>query len=144
MLPDLPYRIVVPLPVRATEAPDLSEHEWQALDDAGMITYDLTPEEVAQALLLKVCHPGLSANDCCCLVTARAYSGILLTGDALLRRVAIADGLQVHGVLWVVDELEAAGIRPQRLLVRALKDCQADDSVYLPASEIAVRLNRLS
>ena len=80
------------------------------LEEAGMITHDLTPEEVGQALAVKGRHPGLSANDCFCLVTARAYPGILLTGDALLRRVAAEDGLRVHGVLWVVDELEAEAI----------------------------------
>ena len=48
---DLPYRIVVPLPVRASEVLDLSERQWRALDDAGMITHDLTPQQVGQALL---------------------------------------------------------------------------------------------
>ena len=80
---DLPYRFVIPLPVRASEVLDLSEAEWQALDEAGMITHDLTPEEVGQALVVKGRHPGLSANDCFCLVTARVYPGVLLTGDAL-------------------------------------------------------------
>ena len=97
---DLPYRVVVPLPVRASEVLDLSERQWRALDDAGMITHDLTPEEVGQALALRGRHPGLSANDCFCFVTALAYPGILLTGDALLRRVASDNGLRVHGVLW--------------------------------------------
>ena len=68
---DLPYRFVIPLPVRASEVLDLSEAEWQVFDEAGMITYDLTPEEVGQALVVKMRHPGLSANDCFCLVTAR-------------------------------------------------------------------------
>ena len=141
---DLPYRIVVPLPVCATEVLNLSEHRWRALDDAGMITHDLTPEEVGQAGRLKGLHPGLSANDCFCLVTARAYLGILLTGDALLRKVAIADGLRVHGVLWVVDELDAKGVCDRSLLARALKVWQADSTVFLPRDEISTRLESLA
>ena len=121
---DLPYQFVVPFPVRAFEVLDLAEAEWKALDDAGMITHDLTPEEVSQAFAVKGRNAGLSANDCFCLVTARAYSGILLTGDALLRRVAAANGLRVHGVLWVVDELEAAEVCSRSLLSRALKAWQ--------------------
>ena len=39
---DLPYRFVIPLPVRASEVLDLSEAEWQALDEAGVITHDLS------------------------------------------------------------------------------------------------------
>ena len=134
---------MIPLPVRASEVLDLSEAEWQALDEAGMITHDLTPEEVGRALAVRGRHPGLSANDCFCLVTAQEYPGILLTGDALLRRVAAENGLRVHGVLWVVDELEAAGSCARSLLVRALKDWQADDTVFLPPHEVSTRLKQL-
>ena len=96
---DLPYRFVIPLPVRAFEVLDLSETEWHALDEAGMITHDLTPEEVGQALAVKGRHPGLSANNCFCLVTARAYPGISQRplepiGEDVLTLTAIA-GRQV-------------------------------------------------
>ena len=144
VLCDLPYRIVVPLPVRASEVLDLSECQWRALGDEGMITHDLTPQEVGQALLFKGRHPGLSANDCFCLVVAQAYPGILLTGDALLRRVAAENGLCVHGVLWIVDELSATGICPNSLLVQALEVWQEDDTVFLPQNEISRRLGHLA
>ena len=144
VLCDLPYRIVVPLPVRASEVFDLSECQWRALDDEGMITHDLTPQEIGQALLFKGRHPGLSANDCFCLVVAQAYPGILLTGDALLRRVAAENGLCVHGVLWIVDELSATGICPNSLLVQALEVWKEDDTVFLPRSEISRRLEHLA
>ena len=140
---DLPYRIVVPLPVRASEVLDLSEGQWRVLDEAGMITHDLTPDEVGQALALKGHHPGLSAYDCFFLVTTRAYPGILLTGDALLRRVASASGMRVHGVLWVVDELGTAGVCARSLLNQALRVWQEDDTVFLPRHEIATRLEHL-
>ena len=141
---DLPYRLVIPLPVRASEVLDLSEAEWRALDGAGMITHDLTAEEVGQALVVKERHPGLSANDCFCLVTARVYPGILLTGDALLRRVAAGSGMRVHGVLWVVDELEAAAVCSRSLLSRALKAWQSDDTVFLPPQEVSARIEYLA
>ncbi|MDE2911545.1 MAG: type II toxin-antitoxin system VapC family toxin [Paracoccaceae bacterium] len=141
---DLPYRFVIPLPVRVSEVLGLSEAEWQALDKAGMITHDLTAEEVGQALEVKERHPGLSANDCFCLVTARVYPGILLTGDALLRKVAEGRGMRVHGVLWVVDELEAAAVCSRSLLSRALKIWHSDEAVFLPPQEISARLEFLA
>ena len=141
---DLPYRIVVPLPVRAFEVLDMSESQWRALDEAGLITQDLTPDEIGQALLLKERKPGLSANDCFCLVTARSFSGILLTGDALLRRVATEDGVRVHGVLWVVDQLDEAGLCARSKLIEALEVWQNDDSVFLPQHEISKRLKHLA
>lgn len=138
---NLPYRIVVPLPVRATEVLNLSDGQWRTLDDAGLITHDLAPEEVGQALQLKERHPGLSANDCFCFVVAQVYPGILLTGDAQLRRVATEYGLKVHGVLWVVDELSAASHCANALLIEALEIWQQDNTVFLPQLEISARLD---
>ena len=59
-----------------------SDQEWQQLDESGMITYDLTSDEVSQALVLKKAYPALSANDCFCFVPATAQIGLLVTGDA--------------------------------------------------------------
>ena len=141
---DLPYQLVVPLPVRLSEVLDFSVAEWEALDGSCLITHDLTPEEVGEALTAKECHPGLSANDCFCLVTASVHSGILLTGDAQMRRVALDKGLRVHGVLWVVDKLEAEAVCSRSILKRALNAWQSDDSVFLPANEISGRLERMT
>ena len=143
VLCNLPYRFVVPLPVRKSEVLDFSDQQWRQLDATGMVTHDLSPEEIAQALALKKRHPALSANDCFCLVTALAYPGILLTGDALLRRVAAASGLRVHGVLWIVDELDGIGVARSRL-TQALKTWQGDDAVFLPKDEISKRLKQLA
>ena len=144
VLCELPYQFVVPLPVRESEVLDFSNRQWRQLEDDGMTTYDLTPDEVAQALVFKKCHPSLSANDCFCLVTALSRKGILLTGDAMLRRVAAANGLRVHGVLWIVDKLHAAGGCPASVLIQALKAWQGDDTVFLPQHEISKRLKALS
>ena len=140
----LPYRLVVPLPVRESELLRISDSQWRQLDGAGLVTHDLMPEEVGLALDLKSRRPALSANDCFCYVTAVVHSGILLTGDALLRKVASADGLRVHGVLWLVDELDKAGVCPRKLLVEALRLWRADATVFLPKQEIADRLTRLA
>lgn len=68
-----------------------ADQEWQYLDSHGMTTHDLTSAEVTQAFSLRGHHPTLTANDCFCLVTALANRGILLTGDAQLRKVAIKE-----------------------------------------------------
>ena len=141
---NLPYRLVVPLPVRASEVLDFADPQWQHLEDHGMITYDLTADEVEQAVVLKERHRALSANDCFCLVTAISARGILLTGDALLRKVATGEGLRVHGVLWIIDELAAAEACATSLLVEALRAWQTDGSVFLPEQEISGRLESLA
>ena len=98
----LPYRFVVPLPIRHAEALDFTKQDWQRLEHRGLVPFDLPPERVAEAARIKARHPKLSANDCFCLVSTRCHDrGILLTGDRLLRRVATQEGLRVHGVLWI-------------------------------------------
>lgn len=137
----LPYRFVVPLPIRHAEALDLTERDWQHLEHGGLVPFDLPPERLAEATTIKARHPKLSANDCFCLVSTRCHDrSILLTGDGLLRRVAIQEGLRVHGVLWIVDELRRAGTCSEDMLTVALQRWQNDRTVFLPRSEIASRL----
>ena len=114
------------------------------LEDGGFTTYDLPGEEVAQVFALKRRHSGLSANDCFALVTAACQeNGILLTGDGRLRKVATARDVRVHGVLWIIDELHAAGTCEAELLISALELWRDDRAVFLPPQEINNRLRRL-
>lgn len=144
VLCNLPYRFIVPLPIQASEVLDFSGQQWRHLDDRGMITYDLTPEEVTRAIAFNRHYPALSANDCFCFITAVAHKGMLLTGDAQLRRVASAKGLSVHGVLWIIDELNKIDACDTLLLINALQVWQSDDTVFLPQQEIRKRLQSLA
>ena len=140
----LPYRFIVPLPIRMEELLDFTPQEWRMLEDGGLTTYDLPGEEVAQVFAIKREHSGLSANDCFALVTATCQeNGILLTGDANLRKVAVARNVRVHGVLWIIDELRAAGACEPELLISALELWRDDRAVFLPSQEIDSRLRRL-
>ena len=140
----LPYRFVVPLPIRHAEAADFSDQDWRILEDGGLIIFDLPPERIEEAARIKAAWPKLSANDCFCLVSTRCQErGILLTGDRLLRRVATQSGLHVHGVLWIVDELRKAGTCSEDVLVTALQRWREDPTVFLPYSEIDLRLKRV-
>lgn len=144
VLGNLPYHFIIPLPIRESEVLDISKAQWQLLDKSGLTTYDLPPEQVGQALTIKKCYPSLSANDCFCIVSALAHSGILLTGDGLLRKVAAEYGLRVHGVLWVIDELNSTVSGTGSQLIRALQVWQSDNTVFLPLHEISTRLEYLS
>ena len=140
----LPYRFVVPLPIRLAEALDLTDRDWRHLADLGLVTFDLPSERVADALRLRSRHPKLSANDCFCLVSAQCHDGaMLLTGDQLLRQVATQAGVRVHGVLWVVDELHRRGACSENWLISALERWRDDRTVFLPRQEIDRRLRRL-
>ena len=140
----LPYRFIVPLPIREEELLDFTPQEWRMLEDGGFTTYDLPGVEVAQVFALKQKHSGLSSHDCFALVTAICQeNGILLTGDGQLRKVATAREVRVHGVLWIIDELHAAGVCEAELLISALELWRDDRAVFLPLQEIDSRLRRL-
>ena len=140
LLVRLPYRFMIPLPVRASELLDFTPQEWAVLD-GGMETFDLPPDRVAEVFALKSVHPKLSANDCFCLVTTRCHKdAILLTGDGLIRRVATEDGRRVHGILWVVDELRRLVLCGDDVLAVALELWRNDPAVFLPVAEIERRL----
>lgn len=139
----LPFRFLVPLPVRVNELLDLTPNEWEALEAAGLGTFDLPSAMVAQALAVRSVRPRLSANDCFCFATTQAHAGaILLTGDALLRRAATEAGLRVHGVLWVADQLRAGALCAEVEIATALEVWRDDPAVFLPRAEIESRLRR--
>lgn len=141
----LPFRFLVPLPVRVNEMLDLTAEEWSVLDAAGLETFDLPPDLVSQALAIRSAQPRLSANDCFCLSTTQAHEGaVLLTGDALLRRAATEGGLRVHGVLWIADQLQERTICAEVEIATALEAWRDDPAVFLPRAEIEVRLRRLA
>lgn len=140
----LPHRFIVPLPIRKEELLDFTPQEWRMLEDGGLATYDLPGEEVAKVVALKREHRRLSANDCFALVTTTCQeNGILLTGDGLLQKVAATRAVRVHGVLWIIDNILAAGACETGLLVAALEIWQDDGAVFLPSAEIRKRLCRL-
>lgn len=68
---------------------------------------------------------------------------MLLTGDRLLRQSADEIGIEVHGVLWIIDLLANAGWRPLELLITALETWRDDPAVFLPEHEIEKRLRVL-
>jgi len=140
----LPYRFVVPLPIKVSELLDFTPQEWALLDGSGMETYDLPPERVSDVFALKNQHSSLSANDCFCLVTTQCQeNGILLTGDQTLRKVAMAAGVEVHGVLWIIDELKAANACEDALLINALEEWRRDSAVFLPNNLIDERIRSM-
>lgn len=140
----LPFRWVIPLPIREEEILSFSGQDWAILDAAGFEIFDLPPNLVGQAFAVRREFPRLSANDCFCLVSAEdKENSVLLTGDGALRTIAVARAVEVHGVLWIVDHLHAAEVCDTNLLRRALTIWDADPAVRLPRREIAARLRRL-
>ena len=94
----------------------LFENEWLCLGQGEKLTLrdlGLDVRTVPGPLVQRAVghfnqHARLTLNDCLALVLAEDIDDcILLTGDSPLRGIAEASGIEVHGVLWTIDEMEA-------------------------------------
>jgi len=87
--------------------------------------------------------PQLSIHDGFAFALAEANPGcILLTGDKQLRILADGKGIDVHGFLWVVDELYRCEVSAADVLCGALRLLADDPAVRLPRRELALSIKR--
>ncbi|MBE0616706.1 MAG: type II toxin-antitoxin system VapC family toxin [Proteobacteria bacterium] len=71
----------------------------------GLRTATLPGPQVAEMFTLRGRYPKPSLTDIGALVLAKYVGGILVTGDGDLRKAAEAEGVPLHGTLWILDEL---------------------------------------
>ena len=84
----------------------------------------------------------LSFEDCTVLSLAIEMEAALLTADADLRKAAESASVEVHGLLWVLDELVAgAHLTPARAAA-ALQELLKNPRARLPKAECNARLER--
>lgn len=141
----LPYTFVMPDSLFEDELLSLSPAEKQALRDRGLQVSELPGPSVQRAARHFNEHRRLQMKDCFALALAQDFDdSILLTGDSLLRSVAEGVGLEVRGVLWVIDQFEEHATVPLRTLHDALQLFHDDPLVFLPLEELLRRLRRLA
>jgi hypothetical protein len=103
----LPFRFVVALPLITGELHDFNDGDWEDLKARGLQVINLNPSQTERAFALMGWLPRLSAYDCFSLSLAETTeNAMLLTGDQQLRSAAAILGVEVHGVLWISDEIE--------------------------------------
>ena len=87
----------------------------------------------------------ISLNDSYLVALAENMdNSILLTGDKSLRMYAEECKVEVHGAIWVFDEICKHGNLNSATLLAALDKWSVDIAVYLPPGEIDKRIARLS
>lgn len=141
----LPFRFQIALPVIRSELIGIAPVEIDDLVIRGLEIVDVPPEGVGRALTFRSAYPALSFNDCLSLALAEGQPGsILLTGDQSLRNRAGAIGIEVHGVLWVSDQLEVGNHVSLAALHEGLLRLEADTLVFVPRDALAERIARLA
>ena len=141
--PRLPYEVLIPNTLFENELLKFTPTEKKALIRDGLQVVDLPGERVTRARQIIRTSPRLSVNDAFAFSLAESHPGcILLTGDGALRLIAEKHQIEVHGVLWVVDELHYHDIEAPRALHHALTTLRDDPAVRLPRPELLAALRR--
>lgn len=84
---------------------------------------------------------GPDIADCSVLLLAIELDAILLSGDKPLRRAAAANQVEVHGTLWIFDQLIEARLLSKLTAAAKLEYLVEQDSYY-PKEECQKRLTR--
>lgn len=139
----LPYEILIPNTLFADELLKFTAAQKQTMVEGGLKVIDVPGSGVLRVRDIVRENPQLSINDGFAFVVAESHDGcILVTGDRHLRQLAERHKIEVHGVLWIVDELHRHGILVAQALSTALHSFEQDDSVRLPRRELLAAIRR--
>lgn len=139
----LPFRFVIPEPIYDYELPYMSLREKEAFVESGLEVLVPMADQEIRYFNIRSKDEKLSNFDYLAFIIAKdVANSILLTGDNRLRHYASRLGVEVHGALWAIDEIHAAGILPPRTLCRALVLFDEDPTVWLPMDEHMSRLRK--
>ena len=107
----------------------------------GLQVVALQPEEVNFAQRIKNERKPLSLPDCFALSCARRPDHVLLTSDGPLRTAAKDYGVEMYGLLWLLDGLAESGAAAHHALHEGLTKIAQGPRCRLPKAEIQKRLN---
>lgn len=138
----LPYEVLIPNTLFEEELLKFTAAQKRSLLRGGLKVVDLPGERVDRARHIVREFPHLSVHDGFAYALAESRPGcILLTGDGPLRAFAHKQKIEVHGILWVIDELHRQKVSAA-VLHAALQVLAKDSTVRLPQHELTAYLKR--
>jgi len=123
---------------------ELEPENGPLLLELGLSVVELTAEEVEFAQATMLAAPALSPADCFALSYARRPQHLLVTGDKALRVRATGENIPCHGLLWLLDQMEASGVIVARSLAEGLQRISADRRSRLPKADVEDRIVKWS
>lgn len=139
----LPYDILIPDALFEEELLRFTPAEKDLLLREGLKVVELPAESVLRARAIASEYPQLTIHDSFAFALAESCKDcLLLTGDRRLRELAESNRLEVHGTLWVIDQIHDRDLATPEVLVTILNDFAHDPSIRLPSGELAARIRR--
>lgn len=133
----LPFEFAVPDLLYERELAGALGDQLVAL---GLRVEVLTPAELSRATTARRQNARLSVPDTFAFAIAQSRRWTLLTGDGSLREFAVAEDVDMHGVLWLFDQFADGDHVPLDRLHGGLSRIFAHPRCRLPASEVRRRL----
>jgi hypothetical protein len=119
---------------------ELAEAGGPQLCKLGLKVEALSSAEVSAAQTVRQGHPKLSLPDAYAIALARSRTWTLLTGDGELRGLAKQYEVEMHGVLWVFDQLFQLEVLDGSTLVTGLTAASKHPRCRLPKADVQARL----
>lgn len=139
----LPYEILILNTLFEDELLKFTNSQKRALIRGGMKVIDLSGECILRAQQVVRTAPRLSIHDGLALAFAEGHVGcILLTNDGHLRTLAASHDIEVHSVLWVIDEIHTNQLSTAASLHAALRLLAKHPTVGLPRRDLAAYIRR--
>jgi predicted nucleic acid-binding protein len=123
------------------EREDQQEALVALIEQGRLVMHRFSPVELAELVAFQSAQGALSLPDCSVWRLAKQLKAILLTSDGPLRKKATADGLEVHGSLWLLDELLAQQVLDTTQACAALHSLMAKND-RLPKKACLERVKR--
>ncbi len=137
----LPFEFAVPDLLYGRE---LNGPLGEQLVALGLRVEVLTPAELSRATIVRRQNASLSTPDTFAFAIAESRKWTLLTGDRGLRELALAERIEMHGVLWLFDQFADGNHVAFDRLHDGLSAIIAHPRCRLPAQEVRSRLTRFA
>jgi len=107
----------------------------------GLRLMELAPESIDRASELERQYNGVSSYDLAALSLAEQVTAPLLSGDRKLRQVCLEEDIEVHGTIWLVEQILIAGTASVSEIEVAYNRMEEDGS-RLPWDEVDKQLKQ--
>lgn len=100
----------------------------------NVITTD-DQQDFVSIMNLLTAHKGLSFEDCSIWHYTRKLNGTLITGDGILRKKVTSAGLNVKGIIYILEEIKNQNKLPATICIEKLEELKKIND-RLPKHEI--------
>lgn len=137
----LPYEIQTVDFVVAEIVDETQRNAFEHLVETGRVRVNSFSADEVMEIVAE--HSNISGNlsipDCSVCYYARKHNVPMLTGDRRLRKYAEGQAIEVHGILFLFDEMVRFGVVPPDIAATKLEELMHLNA-RLPKSEISQRI----